>query len=102
VNVNLDEYNKVLKAVEEKLAVQQGISRGWFTYTELETLSATFLAWNSVTKILYDYAIQVKSETTICERAQRFAYITALLADKNGLRSKNAILLTLCTSNHSS
>ncbi len=88
VNVSLEEYNRVLKSVEEKLAVDQGNIRGWFTYTELERLSATLFAWNSIWPTVYSYAVQVSSSII------SIGMLYILIADMYEIWKLNTYVLT--------
>lgn len=41
------------------MALYQGTKRGWFTYTELQSLANSHLAWNSIIPILYERVAEV-------------------------------------------
>lgn len=59
VNVQKDEYDKELQRLETRLALDQGIRRGWFTYTELGNLTNTLFSWNLIWPTLYEHCVKV-------------------------------------------
>jgi hypothetical protein len=65
VNVSSDEFNGVLERIESSLAMDQGNSRGWYTYTELEKMTQSFLTWKAIWPTVYYYAFEVITAATL-------------------------------------
>ena len=61
--VNQNEFYEKLKTVERLLAMKEGLSRGWFTYTELEMLMPTIdiakRILNYTTILMFSYACSI-------------------------------------------
>jgi hypothetical protein len=56
VNVKPPEYSNMLNKLERGVSKQEGKARGWFTYSEINTLLNVNLFW----PVLYHHFIQVK------------------------------------------
>lgn len=61
--VSENEFHEKLKTVERLLAMKEGLSRGWFTYTELEMLMPTIeiakRILNYTTILMFSYACSI-------------------------------------------
>lgn len=61
--VSQSEFYEKLKTVEKLLAMKEGLSRGWFTYTELEMLMPTIeiakQILNYTTILMFSYACSI-------------------------------------------
>lgn len=61
--VREDEFYEKLKTVEKLLAMKEGLSRGWFTYTEMELLMPSLIIargiFNNFTILMFSYACSI-------------------------------------------
>lgn len=61
--VGQNEFHEKLKTVEKLLAMKEGLSRGWYTYTELEmllpTLEVAKQILNYTTILMFSYACSI-------------------------------------------
>ena len=71
--MNLEQFETALAKVERKLALNQGLRRGWFTYTEIGSLANLALCWRVLGPVLHDYVFKVKFSLSFAKhRGLRF------------------------------
>jgi hypothetical protein len=68
VNVNRSEFDGILKRLETDLALNQGLGRGWFTYTELGNLTNSLLSWSVIWPMVYEHCLKVCDFTSFTRR----------------------------------
>jgi hypothetical protein len=97
VNVSSDEFNGVLERIESSLAMDQGNSRGWYTYTELEKMTQSFLTWKAIWPTVYYYAFEVITAATLAYTTILTTLISSAILGPQIYLMSSAFLATTTT-----
>jgi len=59
VNVTTDEFTEMFSKVEQRVALTEGLFRGWFTYTEIAIMQPLGLCWKTLGVEVVESVVQV-------------------------------------------